>query len=176
MSHQTLTVTSHAPRNQFLVTLATIGLASVTAAIIIIMFIPINRSVFSFQQANNIFYKAQKDHALITGVNQALPYALYPDGMELVFTATPNGPGTLWAFASPVRLTIQSPYYKKTGEIVCQIIFARQSLLEAFKESCVPLHDNLVLRAFANGRQRLTDDVQNARSLYEKYKSFNLVD
>lgn len=156
--------------------LFSIGFALIGAGIFFSMIVPF---VSSFSTKRAQFYHAKTDGALTTrwgGSCCEENYALYPDGSELATVMIENGAGNFWNIASPLRLKLETPFYKKTGDSVCQVVFTRESLLLSFDKSCVSVEpEDSISRAFAAGHKQLVDYAHQTKSAYDHYKSFNLV-
>ena len=100
-------------------------------------------------------------------------YALFPDGREMLFVSS-----FFWTFASPLRYELNSPYYQKNpDDSVCHIIHTRTSLAQPFERSCQPIRPTqFIQHAFADGHQRFMDIAQNAKRVYEQYRTLGLVE
>lgn len=172
MSHQSL-ATSRRTTGRLLFS---IGLAIIGAGIVFSIIVPL---ISSFSTKRELFYHAKTNGALTTrwgGPCCDENYALYPDGSELAAIIAKNGTGNFWNIASLLRLKLETPFYKKTGDSVCHVIFTRKSLLLSFDKSCVSVEPkDSISRAFAAGHKQLVDYAHQTKSAYHHYKSFNLV-
>ena len=100
-------------------------------------------------------------------------YALFLDRREMLAVG-----GFFWLFASPLRYELNSPYYQKNpDDSVCHIIHTRTSLTQPFERSCKPVQPTqLMQQAFYDGHQRFTGIAQNAKKIYEQYRTLGLVE